>query len=215
LLEDPVAAQFFQFNITSCKSSRGGGAFCADGLTTGAFYRFRYLNVFNCSNTESIIQNEGPNLPEIEYTNFYDNKPKAILINGGTPTLLMGKGMKIRNGVFRGNTETFISSDADPAFDFDFCYFSPSAPLSGATTGSNCAVTVTASLWIFAINTAACPGIPTLSRSPSLTRTASVRCSATGTSHFTSGIEARWSTYHLYRFGLFVIPVMIGNSQLI
>jgi hypothetical protein len=168
LLEAPVSAQFFQFNITSCQSSVGGGAFCADGLITSAFYRFRYLNVFNCSNSKSIIWNQGSSLPEIEYTNFYDNKPTDI--NGGTPTLLMGKGMKIRNGVFRGNTETFVSSDANPAFDFDFCYFSPSAPLSGATTGSNCAVTVTASLWIFAINTAACPGIPTLSPSPSISK---------------------------------------------
>jgi hypothetical protein len=76
-------------------------------------------------------------------------------------------------------------------------------------TGSNCAVTVTASFWIFAINTAACPGIPTLSASPPQTRTASVRCSVTGTSHFTSAIERSWSSHRLYWFGLFVVPMIL------
>jgi hypothetical protein len=277
-LEAPVAAQFFQFNITSCRASAGGGAFCANEMNgaAAAFYRFRYLNVVSCSNSLSIIWNWRPALPEIEYTNFYDNKPTPLI-----GTLLRGKGMKIRNGVFRGNTGTFVSSDADPAFDFDFCYFSPSAPASGAATGSNCAVTVTASFWIFAINTAACPGIPTVSRSPTAaktasatrssgfapsaavagsqwlpishdlvkltslpvsclfvasgifniseqlaisavvdrsqslppTRTASVGCSVTMTNHFTSWVEHGWRCHHLYRFGLFVVPMMIQNGR--
>jgi hypothetical protein len=196
-LETPIGAQFFQINVTSCKSSLGGGAFCSSWISASASYRFRYLNVVSCSNSLSIILNWRPSLPEIEYTNFYDNKPTLLI-----GILLKGNGMKIRNGVFRGNTRTFVSSDADPAFDFDFCYFSPSAPESGGTTGSNCAVTVAASFWIFAINTAACPGIPTLSASPPPTLTPSVSKSPTAiysstfaaTDHFTSSRALLGST---------------------
>jgi hypothetical protein len=177
-LESPIAAEFRFLNITACQTSRHAAAFWAGDNTNS--YLIQYLNVYSCKMMKSILWNGNRDQPRVEFANFYNNQ--AVKPVDGNASILYASGVTVVHGIFNGNSGNIFyrSDESRPPFVFDSCYFnSPSSWPTGATI-TRCFSKTTASYWIFAINTEACPGFPTASQSCWPSPTASESLSPTG-----------------------------------